>query len=80
MIDPMIDILLFLSAAFVLGVALGWALWKLGAEEQMSSAMTESEFWQQRMTQARAQNDLQKERIEALEKERETLKERLKAS
>jgi len=78
MVDPTIDTVIFLFAAFILGLALGWAVWKLGTDEQLTSVTSETEFWQQRLNQARQERNLDKTRIEVLEKERDNLKKRLK--
>lgn len=68
MFNPSIDTAIFLSGAFVLGLALGWVLWKLGSDQQSNDAGSESEFWQQRLNQARQERDLFQTRLEALEK------------
>lgn len=79
MFDPTTDTAMFLSGAFVLGLALGWALWKLGSEQQLSGAATETEFWQQRLNQARQEREFDKIKIEALEKERAKLADQIAA-
>lgn len=67
MFNPLIDTAIFLSGAFVLGLALGWVLWKLGTQHQSRDADQESEFWQQRLNQARQERDLFQTKLEALE-------------
>lgn len=74
---PTVEILAFLSGAFILGIALGWSLWKLGLSEEMNTLTTEKEFWQQRLDQARFERDQDQDKISALEKERNSLKQRL---
>ncbi|MCK0122370.1 hypothetical protein MWU61_17580 [Loktanella sp. F6476L] len=78
MLTPSIHILTFLSAAFVLGLALGWVLWKFKTETPAESADTEVQFWKQRWDQSRLELDREQNKIEALEKERDTLKDKLK--
>jgi hypothetical protein len=80
MFDPTIDTAIFLSAAFALGLALGWALWQLGTAEKLTGATSESEFWQQRLNQARQERDLDQMKIETLDRELNKLKKRLRAS
>ncbi|MEO9863949.1 MAG: hypothetical protein ABJO29_01080 [Yoonia sp.] len=78
MLTPSIHILTFLSAAFVLGLALGWILWKFKTETAGESTDTEVQFWKQRWDQSRLELDREQNKIEALEKERDTLKDKLK--
>lgn len=61
--------LLFLSGSFVLGVALGWAIWKFKSPKQAAEERTENDFWQDRLKKARAERDLSQGRITDLEKE-----------
>lgn len=74
---PIIEVSAYLSATFVLGLSLGWALWKLGLNQQLKTIMTEKEFWQQRLDQARFERDKDQDKIAALEKERANLKKRV---
>lgn len=74
---PMVEIIAFLSATFVLGIALGWSLWRFGLSKKMATLTTEKEFWQQRLDQARFERDQDQDKIKALEKERNSLKQRL---
>lgn len=67
MIDPITDMVVFMSGAFILGLALGWAVWKLAANEELAGATTETEFWQQQLNEARQERDLFKTKIEILE-------------
>jgi hypothetical protein len=76
MLTPSIHIIAFLSAAFVLGVALGWVLWKFKSEP----ADSEVQFWKQRWDQSRLELDREHDKIEILEKERDSLKDKLKAA
>lgn len=80
MLNPMAEILLYLSGAFVLGIALGWTMWKFGAPGGAQEEATDVNFWQQRFDQARAERDLAQDRISTLEHESGELKKRLKAS
>jgi len=77
---PMVEIVAFLSAAFLLGLALGWSLFKLGVSAEMKTLTTEKEFWQQRLDQARIERDQDQDKIEALENERNALKKKLKVA
>lgn len=74
---PMVEILTFLSASFVLGLAFGCALWKFGVAKEMDTLATEKKFWQQRLDQARFERDQDQDKISALETERASLKKRL---
>lgn len=80
MLNPIVEILLYLSGAFALGIALGWAMWKFGAAGSAETEATDVNFWQQRFDQARAERDLAQDKISKLEHESGELKKRLKAS
>ncbi|MCG3268342.1 hypothetical protein [Yoonia sp. I 8.24] len=80
MFTPMIQILLYLSATFVLGFALGWLLWKFSNTEQADAQSTETEYWMDRLDQARNERDLLETKIAALSREKENLTKRLKAA
>lgn len=75
---PMIEIILYLSATFLLGLSLGAAIWKLGTAHKVGTVESEKAFWQQRVQQARAERDQDQEKIERLEAEREKLRDQLK--
>jgi predicted nucleic acid-binding Zn-ribbon protein len=76
----MVEILAYLSATFVLGLALGWALWKFGVSKEMKTLSSEKDFWQERLDQARFERDQDQQKIDALEKERASLKKQLRAA
>lgn len=78
MFTPSIHILTFLSATFVLGLALGWIIWKFQTTSAGETAETEVKFWKQRWDQSRLELDREQAKIETLEKERDTLKGKLK--
>ncbi|SEW32325.1 hypothetical protein SAMN04488515_2305 [Cognatiyoonia koreensis] len=79
MFTPLIDSLLHLSAAFVLGMALGFAIWKLGAKQQINAAKSEMDFWRKRLDQERIARDDDQKKIEALEHDRTVLKKHISA-
>jgi len=74
---PMVEIIVFLSAALLLGVAFGWSIWRFGSAKEMKALTAEKDFWQQRLDQARFERDQDQEKIKALEKERNSLKQLL---
>ncbi len=80
MLTPMVQILAFLSATFLLGLALGWLLWRFGGSSQAASETTEVQYWRQRLDQSRIERDLEKDKIAVLERERDSLKKRLVAA
>lgn len=57
MLTPLIEIMLFLSSTFLLGLALGWVLWHLGAQQQVSKIASERDYWKKNFDQARVQNE-----------------------
>lgn len=61
MITPALEIALFLSATFLLGLALGWVLWSLSAKQQINSISSERDFWKKSYDQARLQGDSNQE-------------------
>ena len=78
MTPPMLLILAFLSATFLLGLALGYLLWNVAGKSKEDGFATELQFWKQRWDQSRLETDRANARVEALEKERNTLKGKLK--
>ena len=45
MITPAIEISLYLSAIFALGLALGWAVWSLGSRQEIEAIAKERNYW-----------------------------------
>jgi uncharacterized membrane-anchored protein YhcB (DUF1043 family) len=76
----MIQILIYLSSTFVLGIALGWLLWKFGNSEQANAQSTETEYWMERLDEARNERDLLETKMEALAREKDKLAKRLKSA
>lgn len=76
-VSPVIGLLVFLSAAFILGLALGWIWWRFNSATSVASLTSEREFWQQRFEQARRARDLDQDRIAILEAEKSALQKRL---
>ena len=80
MFTPFILILVYLSATFILGLALGWILWKFGIAKQLVTATTEMQYWKDRLEQLRAERNLEQDRFASLERERDNLKKRLRVA
>lgn len=80
MFSPLVMILVYLSATFLLGLALGWLVWKFGGSGQSDSAATDAEYWKERLEQSRVERNVEQDRIVTLERERDNLKKRLKAA
>ncbi len=79
MLTPLIQIMLYLGGTFVLGLALGWVLWKFGSAAAAKAEEADVAFWQQRFEQVRSERDLAQDRIDSLESEREMLKKRVRS-
>jgi hypothetical protein len=56
MLTPELEIVVFLSSTFVLGLALGWVLWCLSSKQEISSIASERNFWKKSYEQARLQS------------------------
>jgi uncharacterized membrane-anchored protein YhcB (DUF1043 family) len=80
MFTPLVQILVYLAVTFVLGLALGWLLWKFGGSTQSDAMTTEIDYWKQRLDQSRNERDLEQDKIAVLERERDNLKKRLAAA
>lgn len=57
MLTPVLEIVLFLSATFLLGLALGWVLWSFSAKLEISSMASERDFWKKSYDQERLKSD-----------------------
>ncbi len=77
MFTPLVQILAYLSSTFLLGLVLGWLLWKFGGSKQIESVATELQYWKQRLAQARLETDQKQDKIDSLEREKDNLKKRL---
>lgn len=79
MFTPLVQILVYLSATFLLGLVLGWLLWKFGGAKQLASTDTNAQYWKDRLEQSRIERSLEQDRVVALEHERDNLKKRLRS-
>lgn len=77
MFTPLVQILVYLSSTFLMGLALGWLLWKFGGSKQLESMTTDMQYWKQRLDQSRLERDQEQDKKSALERERDNLKKRL---
>lgn len=79
MFTPLVLILAYLSVTFLLGLVLGWLLWKFGGPAQVGVTETDVQYWKDRVEQSRVERNIEQDRITALERERDNLKKRLKS-
>jgi hypothetical protein len=77
MFTPSIQIFAYLSITFLLGIALGWLLWKFQGPGQADAKPADSEYWMDRLEQARNERDQLDLRLTALIQEKDSLKKRL---
>lgn len=80
MFTPLVMILAYLSATFLLGLVLGWLVWRFGSSNQSESTTTDAEYWKERLEQSRVERNIEQDRIVTLERERDNLKKRLKVA
>jgi len=80
MFTPLVLILIFLSTTFLLGLILGWLLWKFGDADQSESESTETEYWKERSEQARLELRVEQDKFAELKQECDTLMQRLKSA
>ena len=57
MLTPALEIIVFLSATFLLGLALGWVLWFLSAKQEIGAIASERDFWKGSYEKARMQSE-----------------------
>lgn len=74
-----VQTLIFMLCTFVLGLLLGWVLWRFGgiSKAAIDTKATEVDFWRSKVDQSR--NELWREQntLTALREENETLKQKL---
>lgn len=80
MLTPLVLILAYLSCTFLLGLVLGWLLWKFSDPKQLETSATDAHYWKERLEQSRVERNVEQDRIATLERERDNLKKRLKAA
>lgn len=61
MLTPELEIALFLSSTFLLGLALGWVLWYFTSKQEINSIASEKNFWKKSYEQARLQSHVNQE-------------------
>lgn len=74
MLTPSIQLLLYSSCVFLMGLLLGWVLWKLSKATGPAQENPEVSFWQERFEQVQNERNFAQDRIVALEAERDALK------
>lgn len=77
MSDVMVQILIYMGATFVLGLAMGWVVWRYGSANAVATLSSEVNFWKQNCEQSRFERDADLRKIELLEHERDNLKKRV---
>ncbi len=80
MLTPSIQLLLYSSCVFLMGLLLGWVLWKLSNASSKGGEDPEVTFWQERFEQVQNERNFAQDRIAALETERDALKAKHKAT
>ena len=75
----MVQILLFMLVTFVLGLALGWLIWRFGgpAQTALDSKESELDFWRSNLEQCRMELGEERNAVAALREERSILKRRI---
>lgn len=75
----MVQILVFMLCTFVLGVALGWLIWRYGgaSKSAIDSMETEVDFWRSNLEQCRLELAEERNALAALLEESSVLKKRL---
>ncbi|PUB19234.1 hypothetical protein DFP92_101829 [Yoonia sediminilitoris] len=73
----LIQILFFMTCTFVLGLMLGYLLWRFGTAQKIASMSSDLKFWRDNLEQSRIEREVEIRRIEELTRERAILKKRL---
>lgn len=71
------QILLFMASTFLLGLVLGYVLWRYGSARTMASMSSDLNFWKDNLEQSRIARESDIRKIEELTKEKAILKKRL---
>ncbi|WP_373635061.1 hypothetical protein [Yoonia sp. SS1-5] len=80
MSDPMTQVIIYMTGTFVLGLLLGWLIWRFGSAKQQELMNAEIKFWRDNLEQSRQEREGELNQIEALRREKEKLKKRLDAA
>ncbi|MEO0904566.1 MAG: hypothetical protein AAFX89_07320 [Pseudomonadota bacterium] len=73
---PLIQIFTFMSVTFLLGLALGWSIWRFGGanQKELESATSQTDFWRKNLEQCRMELDGEKNKVTNLRNESTNLK------
>ncbi len=71
------QVLIYMSFTFLLGMVLGWLLWKFGGSKEAASMESEISFWKQNLEQSRLEREQDLNKIARLTEEKDILKRRL---
>jgi|GEM_PF-4919787 len=74
----LIQIFGFMLVTFLLGLLLGWLVWRYGSSANQSPE-TEIEFWRSNLEQCRFKLSNEQNKVEVLREEKANLKRRLEA-
>ncbi len=77
----LLQIFAFMLCTFVLGLLLGWLLWRYGgaSKKALNSMNTEIDFWRSNLEQCRNELGTEQNALAALREERTNLRKRLAA-
>lgn len=77
----LLQIFAFMLCTFILGLLLGWLIWRYGgvSHRALVSANTEVDFWRNNLEQCRNELGLEQSKCVALNKQTAELKKRLAA-
>lgn len=74
------QVLVYMFSTFILGLLLGWVVWRQGSTEARKSLTLEIDFWKSHLEHTRLERDHSIDKVEALTKEKANLKKRLAAT
>ena len=75
----LLQILAFMLVTIVLGVGLGWLIWRFGREsdQALETMKTEIDFWRSNLEQCRHERDNEQKAVAVLHEEKKMLKRRI---
>ena len=75
----LLQILAFMLVTFVLGVGLGWLIWRFGREsdQALETMKTEIDFWRSNLEQCRHGRDNEQKAVADQQEEKTMLKRRI---
>ncbi|MEL6682217.1 MAG: hypothetical protein AAFQ09_06180 [Pseudomonadota bacterium] len=75
----LLQIFAFMLVTFLLGLGLGWLIWRFGraSDQALDTMKTEIDFWRSSLEQCRHERDTEQKAVAVLHEEKKMLKRRI---